>query len=99
MNSPNLKLKLNAQIYEEACDWLVHFRAGDADHDVEARRQLDEWLRRSPEHVRAYLEVSTIWEDMASHDAERKIDAESHIARALAEDNVVPLGSEVPIPP
>src|SRR5688572_13952800 len=91
MNSPNLKLKLNAQIYEEACEWLVHFRAGDADDDVQSRQRLDEWLRRSPEHVRAYLEVSSIWEDVASHDAERKIDADTHVARALMERNVYPL--------
>lgn len=83
--------KLNAQIYEEACEWLVHFRAGDADHDVAARTQLDEWLRRSPEHVRAYLEVSAIWEDTAEHDSAGKIGAEAHIARALSEINVVPL--------
>jgi transmembrane sensor len=86
--------KLNTQIYEEACDWLVHFRAGDADDDVDARRRLDEWLRRSPEHVRAYLEVSTIWEEMASHDGQRKIDAEAHIAHALSESNIYPLGSD-----
>jgi transmembrane sensor len=91
MTTPTPKSKLNSQIYEEACEWLVHFRAGDADDDLQARRQLDEWLRRSPEHVRAYLEVSTIWEDLPLHDAERKVDAESLIARARAEQNVYPL--------
>jgi len=91
MNSLTDPPKLNTQIYEEACEWLVHFRAGDADHDAVVRGQLDAWLRRSPEHVRAYLEVSAIWEDVASHDAERRIDAEAHIARALSERNVYPL--------
>lgn len=95
MNPSNPKTKLNIQIYEEACEWLVHFRAGDADDDVAARARLDEWLRRSPDHVRAYLEVSTIWEDTASHDAERKIDAAAHIARALSERNVYPLDAEI----
>lgn len=93
MNAPTPTSKLNTQIYEEACEWLVHFRAGDADDDVDARRRLDEWLRRSPEHVRAYLEVSAVWEDVASHDPDRKIDADGHIARALSERNVYPLES------
>lgn len=91
MSTSTPKTKFNTQVYEEACEWLVHFRAGDADDDIEARRQLDEWLRRSPEHVRAYLEVSTIWEEIPFHDAERKLDAEAHIARALAEKNIYPL--------
>lgn len=99
MNSGMPKTKLNAQIYEEACEWLVHFRAGDADDDLDARQRLDEWLRRSPEHVRAYLEVSAIFEDAASHDAERKVDAEAHIARALAERNIIPLDSALDVIP
>jgi transmembrane sensor len=83
------KSPLNRQIYEEASQWLVHLRAGDADEDLPARQELDEWLRRSPEHVRAYLELSTLWEETASLDAGRVIDAEMHIARALADQNVV----------
>src|SRR5688500_11606204 len=93
MSSSDLNVRCNSQIYDEACEWLVHFRSGDADNDVAARRELDEWLRRSPEHVRAYLEVSALWEDVAFHDAERNTDAESHIARARSEINVVALGA------
>jgi transmembrane sensor len=85
------KSELNTQIYDEACEWLVHFRAGDADDDAVARQKLDEWLRRSPEHVRAYLEVSAIWEDIAFHDTEGTTDAGTHIARARAEHNVHPI--------
>lgn len=81
--------KFNAQVYEEATAWLIEFRTGTP--DARARQQLDEWLRTSPEHVRAYLEVTSIWENTALHDGERKVTAEEHIARALAEDNVVPL--------
>lgn len=81
--------KLNAQVYEEATEWLIEFRTGNPEAHVRAR--LEEWLRRSPEHVRAYLEVNALWEDAALHDADRKVSAEDHIARALAEDNVVAL--------
>ena len=81
--------KLNVQVYEEATEWLIEFRTGTP--DALARQKLDEWLRASPDHVRAYLEVTSIWENAALHDGQHKITAEEHIARALAEDNVVPL--------
>lgn len=86
--------KWNLQIYEQACDWLVAFRTGTP--DLALREPFDEWLRRSPEHVRAYLELSSLWEDAAFHDPERKVDAPELIARARAEGNVVSLGAAVP---
>jgi transmembrane sensor len=81
--------KLNVHVYEAATAWLIEFRTGDS--DAHARQRLDEWLRASPDHVRAYLEVSSIWENAALHDAQHKITAEAHVARALTEDNVVAL--------
>jgi transmembrane sensor len=81
--------QLNNQIYEQACEWLVVFRTGGA--DANSREQLDAWLRKSPEHVRAYLEVTAIWEDTAQHDLQRAVGAEVHIARAHAESNIVAL--------
>jgi transmembrane sensor len=78
---------LNAQIYQEACEWLIMLRTGVPDSTCRAR--LDSWLRKSPEHVRAYLEVSAIWEDVALHDPQRAISPEMHVSRALAEDNIV----------
>src|SRR5687767_11225711 len=53
--------KLNAQISEEAAEWFVEFRSGDV--DLEARRQFDAWVRSSPEHLRAYLEIAAIWNE------------------------------------
>src|SRR5687767_10445741 len=87
MNQANTEF--NSQIYEEASDWLVRFRTAEVD-DAD-REALDEWLRRSPEHVRAYLEVSAIWEDAAFHDEQRSVDAAAHIQRARADGNVIPL--------
>lgn len=81
--------KLNVQVYEEATEWLIEFRTGQP--DAQARQRLDDWLRASPEHVRAYLEVNAIWQNTAHHDPQRQVSAEEHIARALAEDNVVAL--------
>ena len=81
---------MNTQIYEEASDWLVRNREGDL--DAQEKTRFDAWLRESPQHVRAYLEISTVWEDVASLDPSLNAGAEDLIARARAEDNIVPLG-------
>lgn len=79
--------KLNPQIYGEACEWLVEFRTGAM--GAVSRERFDTWLRKSPEHLRAYLEASCIWEDAALHDPLRRVSAEAHIARAKAQGNLV----------
>jgi ferric-dicitrate binding protein FerR (iron transport regulator) len=53
--------KPNPQILEEACSWLVDLN--ESESDLSTRRKFDAWLRRSPENIRAYLEVSAFWED------------------------------------
>jgi transmembrane sensor len=60
MNSRGTASGLNAQILDEAAEWLVEL---SATADDETRRQFDAWLRKSPEHVRAYFELLPIWED------------------------------------
>ncbi len=55
--------KVNEQILEEAVDWLIEMSSGDADSP--ARQRFDAWLRTSPEHLRAYLELLPVWEDGA----------------------------------
>jgi len=79
---------MNTQIYEEASDWIVKNREGDL--DAIAKRRFDDWLRESPQHVRAYLEMSSIWEGVSSLDPNRNVGAEELIARARAQDSVVP---------
>lgn len=79
----------NQQIYEEASNWFVEMRAGDIDQ--EARRQFDAWVRKSPEHLRAYLEISEIWDDAPAVDAERKASAEMLIEQALQGADVIAL--------
>src|SRR5882762_8389676 len=83
--------KMNTQIYEEACTWFVESRAGDLDDS--GRREFDLWLRKSPEHLSAYLEISAIWNEGPSLDPSAKWTADMLIQHALdaGEDNVVPL--------
>ena len=82
------RLKLNAQIYEEACEWFVECRAGDLD---DAGRQVfHRWLRKSPEHIGAYLEIATIWDETLSLAPTGKLDREALIPQpAVNRENVV----------
>lgn len=82
--------RLNAQIYSEASEWFVNCRSGALDEDK--RRKFDAWLRQSPQHLSAYLELAAIWDEGPTLDAERRWDTETLIAEALAEQsNVTPL--------
>jgi transmembrane sensor len=76
--------RFNGQTYEEACEWLVQFRVGEA--DAQARREFDLWLRRSPECVRAYLEISAIWSEAPKLDPGGRWDLDSLIAAAATGD-------------
>ena len=80
---------INAQVYEEASEWIVRHRTGSLDGD--AKRRFDAWLRESPQHVRAYLEMSSLWEDVPALDPNYDMSADKLIARARADVNVLPL--------
>jgi transmembrane sensor len=83
--------KISNQIYEEACAWFVECRAGDLDDA--GRRELDCWLRKSPEHLAAYIEIAAIWNEGPSLDPDGKWSVDRLIEQALVagDDNVVPL--------
>lgn len=86
----------NKQIYEEASEWLVELRVGDM--DAAAHERLDAWFRESPHHIRAFLELSSIWEDGGDPDIDRDNSMDALIARArattAASNNVIALGTE-----
>lgn len=84
------RTKLNAQILEEAAEWFVEVDREEVDRVT--RQRFDDWLRRSPEHVQAFLELLPIWEQGAQHRSSSGTEAESLITQALnARDNVFPL--------
>lgn len=84
--------KLNTQIYSEAGDWFVTCRSGALDETL--RRKFDAWLRQSPQHLSAYLELAAIWNEGPTLDSQRRWDTETLIAQALADQtNVVPLAN------
>jgi transmembrane sensor len=96
MSTPDSKPKVNTQIYDEAAEWLVELRLGDL--DAAARNRLDVWFRESPHHIRAFLELSSIWEDGGDPDLDRHNSTDALIAHARTVSNVVPLERVPPNP-
>src|SRR5882757_1795172 len=91
----HVRSKMNTQIYEEACSWFVEARAGDLDDS--GRRDLDRWLRKSPEHLSAYLEIAAIWNEGSKFDPSNKWVVNALIRDALeaGDDNVVSLAPAI----
>ena len=82
--------KINNQIYEEACEWFIECRAGDLD-DAELY-EFNGWLRSSPGHLSAYLEIAGVWNEGPSLDPEGKYDLATLISQAaFSRENVVAL--------
>jgi transmembrane sensor len=80
--------KLNAQISEEAAEWFVEIRSGDI--DAAGREQFDAWVRSSPEHLRAYIEIAAIWNERDTLRARRGADPTLDLT-PNAPDNVIDL--------
>lgn len=79
----------NGQISEEAAAWFVEFRTEEL--DVEQRMAFDAWLRMSPEHVRAFLEIATVWNESQALDPMRNIDVGQLADRYGAGNNIIAL--------
>jgi len=91
-----LNAKTHPAIVAEASAWFIEFRAGDVSGD--ARQRFIEWLRRSPEYIQAYLEVSGVWAELPASDPTGKIDIAAMIARARSEADVIELCAGAPAP-
>lgn len=83
---------MNKQIIDEAAAWWVELSTGEADQA--SKEAFDRWLRQSPDHVRAYLELLPFWNDGAFAPPGDTTSAEELIASALAADNLVNLKDE-----
>ncbi len=81
--------KAERLIVEEASEWFVDFRVGDA--DAAARERFDEWLRRSPQHIRAYMDIATTYVGLPPLELGGKTEVDALIACARSSDNVVHL--------
>jgi transmembrane sensor len=67
-------------INDEAAEWLV--RLEDTEHPASARQQAEffEWLRRSPQHVKAFFETAELWRGLEGFDPQRQVDLEKLLA-------------------
>jgi transmembrane sensor len=85
---PKPAVPLNRQILDEASVWFVDFRVGDV--DAPARERFDQWLRTSPEHIRAYIEIAKAYVEVPALKSDNRIDIDAFIASARAGTHVVP---------
>ena len=85
---------MNRQINQEAAEWFVEVNT-DAP-DLETRRRFDKWLRASPQHVRAFLEMVPIWEDGLQLPLSADATPEQLIERARAAASVLGMHGAMP---
>lgn len=89
---------LNPQVLAEAADWFVDFRTEDVDAGM--REQFHGWLRRSPDHIQAYLEIATTYAELPLPQAGAiDVDALIEHARSSATRNIIPLSVGAAAPP
>lgn len=74
----------------QASEFFIEFRVGAT---PAVRAQFEKWIRASPEHVEAYLEVAAGWSELPIADPEGRIDLQSLVAAArnCGDENVIQL--------
>jgi len=85
--SPPIIARLSDQILEEATTWFVEFSEGDV--DLRQRQHFIGWLRTSPEHIRAYLQIATHWDEARSLGRTSSLTVDELIALARANPGVI----------
>src|SRR5262245_34536533 len=80
---------MNTQIQEEACDWFIRNR--ERNLSARDKADFDGWLRTSPQHVDAYLRMSSAWEDVGALGSGWEESEDDLIARARADAPVIAL--------
>lgn len=88
---------LNHQISEEAAGWLVELRTGPVSTSV--RKEFDSWVRASPEHLRAFIEMAVLWRESGALDPQHRLNVEELIERDRSEGNLVELTARGDAPP
>jgi transmembrane sensor len=76
----------NHQILEEASTWFAAFRSQEL--AATARQEFQEWLKRSPEHISAYLQIASIYADLPAPEDGRTPPELIERAKASADINV-----------
>jgi transmembrane sensor len=95
MNMNKRHSRMDTGLLEEAAEWFVELNTDEPEPRI--RGQFDAWLRRSPEHVRAYLSMLSTWEEGSSLPVGAASDIDALVAQANQTDNVVALQKIQPI--
>jgi transmembrane sensor len=82
---PNSRSPIPPGIVDEASEWFVLMR--DPATSSKEREAFSAWLRASPVHIGAYLDVTQLWSDAARLDSSFETDLEPEFP-----DNVIKLG-------
>lgn len=83
--------KLSKQVLDEAAEWFVELNHGIPGQRV--REEFDSWLRTSPQHMQAYLQIASHWESGATRPPGTLETVDELVVMARADRNVVPLPS------
>ncbi len=90
--------RYSAEVYEQACEWFVEFRAATADEQV--RHGFHAWLHQAPAHMAAYLDVAASWNWTGAMDVSARFPRETLVAQAADADNLLLYpGATVPARP
>jgi len=75
---------------EQAADWFVEFRTGEPNE--RGRQAFLAWLKESPTHMAAYLEMAALWDQSGTLEARSKWSLDTLLEEAKADhQNVVAL--------
>ena len=80
---------VRTEIRGEASRWFVELNENPLDEQM--RQRFDRWLRRSPEHVLAFLQISAHWEDGAPRRGTPIESVDELIALAKSDSKIVTL--------
>ncbi len=88
--SKDTSAKRSDVIADEAADWFVSLQEPGA----QSRAEFAAWLKTSPEHVREFLEIAALWEEVNTLQSQPSVDDLVAMAITDADDsNVVSLGT------
>jgi len=95
MNSTQISNQGDPELRQRATEWLVAFCEGEV--DASGRASFDRWLRTSPAHVEAYLQICAVWEGAGLLVESTGTNVRELIERARSENHVQdPLADNIP---
>jgi transmembrane sensor len=84
--------RVRDEIRREASSWFVELNENPQDQTI--REGFDRWLRRSPEHVHAFLQISAHWEEGTPRPGALVESVDDLIALAKLDSNLVRLAPQ-----